>query len=78
MTTDAQVYSLKRLQTKFITNTDGTTSGTFDEIFTTQQNGNQFHIIVNMCGCNTIICTYEKIDNDTILITYLENEIDFD
>jgi hypothetical protein len=72
------IYSLERLQQKFITNTDGTTSGTFDEIFTTTQTGNRYDISVDMCGCETIICTYEKNkpEDKLVLITYLENELD--
>lgn len=76
-----KVYSLKKLKQEFITNTDGTVSGTFDEIFTiiksTKGKGLSRHICTNMMGCETIIATFRWAnpdkDDDKIIITYLEN-----
>lgn len=83
MTTDSQVYSLKRLQKHFITNTDGTESGTFDEIFTTEtitrrDYDDEYHISVGMMGCQELLAIYEFIghDKDAILITFLADYIE--
>jgi hypothetical protein len=73
-----KIYTLSRLKQNFITNTDGTISGTFDEIFSIIDAGqpNTYHITTDMMGCEIIIATFEKNkeSDDLILITYLEND----
>jgi hypothetical protein len=71
-------YSLKQLKQDFITNTDGTTSGTFDEIFSIipKKNSTINQITTDMMGCETVIAEFHYYGDsgDTIIITYLEND----
>lgn len=77
MTSNGKLYSLSRLKQELITNTDGTTSGTFDEIFdNTNTNGNQWEISVGMMEVPVLLVSYELIDDDRIIIDYADDNVE--
>ena len=75
------IYSLKQVKRICVTNTDGTISGDFDEIFTTTQRGEYYDVSVDVGGGEAVLFTYKFLCDyraDAINITYFSPLLDDD
>jgi hypothetical protein len=76
--------TLKEFQTQFITNTDGTIGGNFDEIYTTEvitrrDYDDEYHVSVMISGHMTLLAIYNFLDAErtTIEVTYMDSYAEY-